>query len=525
MVRTDSCLATRILAAYLDSDAAKDRGVTGVYLLSGYLKSDAPSPAAKLNGKHDDAMDLDATATTQSSQNGLDDAQDEPEVVKIKTMLLVQQDELEGGGALSSVVEALPLAATFLRQHLHPANSVVDTARTAKSALFSPAPASHIYALAPARLTSLDLLTASSLSLIRPEVREQKWKAAPESTPAYGGIVHPEGERKIAQGKRKAPPMPPAAAAAPKAGPSGLSSKAKKDDSEDVKPSPAAKAKGKGKEKETASGKGTAKAKKEEPKIRPIGQLGGLFARKFDDSTSKKSKGKKKADSDEDDSDEEEDVKPKKVVPAKRKSTSPAVSRKKPAAAAAAAPPPAKAAPAKKDADIIMDDDDDWDMDEEAFLEVERAAEASAKARADKANASKAAASAASTTTAAKSNESKAERQKRELEVSTLRSLARLCTGCSLRGPPDELQAMMKSDDMDVDEDKKPSRAQSRMSLPPLPLSFCLADRPNRAAWARDTVSRTSSSSSTAQSKAANDKKKASAAPAQKSLGSFFKKG
>ncbi|GAA5862406.1 hypothetical protein JCM3774_002505 [Rhodotorula dairenensis] len=452
--------AKQLLAAYLASVPAKERGVTATYLLTGYLKRDGSASENKPNGGAD-AMDIDRPDATQSSQNGVDGEEDtRPKAVKTKTMMVVQQDELQ-----------------------------------AKSALFSPAPSSHVYALAPARLTSLGLLSVSALSLIRPEVREQKWKAAPEGAPAYGGIVHPDGERRVPQGKRKAapPPLP----AAPKAGPSGTSKPVKKEATAAADPKPVkGKGKGKGKEKESASAaaasKGKAKVKKEEPKIRPIGQLGGLFAKKFGDD-SKSKKGKKKADSDSDDDasegseQEDEDVKPtKKTVPAKRKSTSPAVSRKKPTPAA---PPPATkkaaapSAPAtkKKTPEIIMADDDDefgaWDMDEEALLEAERAAEQAVKAHAQT-KATNAPHASSTTVTAAGSaadkTETKAERQKRELEE------------------------MMKSDDMDLDE-KKPSRAPS--------------------------LSRASSSSSLAANKPATEKKKGAPAPAQKSLGSFFKKG
>lgn len=443
--------AKQILAAYLASDPAKERGVTATYLLSGYLKTDSAANGIE-NGKGADVMDIDGLDATQSSQNGAGgDEGALAEITQTKTMMVVQQNELE-----------------------------------AKTALFSPAPTSHVYALVPTRLTSLALLSASALSLIRPEVREQKWKAAPESAPAYGGIVHPDGERKVPHGKRKAPPMPAAAAVAPKAGPSGTSKPVKKDEAAtDSKP---VKGKGKAKEKESVSSAAASKgkAKKEEPKIRPIGQLGGLFAKKFDDSAMKKKKGKKKADSDEsdadgsdDDDEDEEEVKPKKSIPAKRKSTSPAVSRKKPAPAAAP-PQKATAVPAKKTPEIIMDDDDEfgaWDMDEEALLEAERAAEESVKAQAQAkaAGMSRGNSSTSKEASEPRKGETKAERQKRELEE------------------------MMKSDDMEIDE-KKPSRAPS--------------------------LSRTPSSSSAAANKSAAEKKKAAAAaPAQKSLGSFFKKG
>jgi hypothetical protein len=408
----------RILAAYLASDPAKERGVTATYLLTGYLKEDTAE-----NGKGADAMDIDGLDATQSSQNGAGgDEVALAEVVKTKTMMVVQQDELEGkSGGLLCRASVSCTRANRLRAK-----------NAAKTALFSSAPTSHVYALVPTRLTSLALLSASALSLIRPEIREQKWKVAPESAPAYGGIVHPDGERKVPQGKRKAPPMPAAAAAAaPKAGPSGTSKPAKKDQ-EVAAASKPVKGKGKGKEKETASSAAASKgkAKKEEPKIRPIGQLGGLFAKKLDDSATKKNKGKKKADSDDsdadgsDDDEDEEEVKPKKSIPAKRKSTSPAVSRKKPAPAAA---PPKKAttAPAKKKTpEIIMDDDDEfgaWDMDEEAMLEAERAAEESFKAQAQ-AKAAGMSRGNSSTSTSKEASEprkgeTKAERQKRELEV------------------------------------------------------------------------------------------------------------
>ncbi|KAJ8292473.1 hypothetical protein OF846_004252 [Rhodotorula toruloides] len=325
--------AKALLAAYHASDAAKEREIKAVYLLSGYLKKEETDGAAK-GQDGEDKMDVDGEDGTQATQQTQADG---TESVRVKTMALVQEDELE-----------------------------------AKRSLFTddPAPSSHIYALSPAHLTSLSLLSTTSLSLIPPSVRETKWKASPDDIPAYGGIVHPDGERKRkpGQGARKSAAMP----AAPKAGPSKDKAAVKKQAEPPAKP---AKGKGKAKE-EPAKGK-----KKDEPKARPIGQLGGLFARKFEDK-----KGKKKANSsDEEDDDEsaeeesEEDVKPKKkgsVVPAKRKSTSPAVSRKKPD------PPAAKSKAVKQEADIVMDDDDDdWAMDEEALLEAERAAEKQAASK------------------------------------------------------------------------------------------------------------------------------------------------
>lgn len=67
--------------------------------MSGYLKQDSAP-----NGNGADAMDIDGLDATQSSQNGAGgDEEALAEVVKTKTMMVVQQDELEGksGGLFS----------------------------------------------------------------------------------------------------------------------------------------------------------------------------------------------------------------------------------------------------------------------------------------------------------------------------------------------------------------------------------------------------------------------------------------
>lgn len=60
----------------------------------------------------------------------------------------------------------------------------------AKLLLFSSPPSKHVYSLSPAPLHSLVLLTGYQLALIAPD----KWKAPPAE--GYGGIVHPDGERR-----------------------------------------------------------------------------------------------------------------------------------------------------------------------------------------------------------------------------------------------------------------------------------------------------------------------------------------
>ena len=93
----------RILAAYLASDPAKERGVSATYLLTGYLKQDSAANGNS-NGNGTDAMDIDGLDATQSSQNGAGGEEEAlAEIVKTKTMMVVQQDELEGksGGFLS----------------------------------------------------------------------------------------------------------------------------------------------------------------------------------------------------------------------------------------------------------------------------------------------------------------------------------------------------------------------------------------------------------------------------------------
>lgn len=82
----------RLLAAYLASDPAKERGVTATYLLTGYLKRDQEK-----NGAEPDAMDLDEPGATPSSQNGANGQDDaHRESVKTKTIMIVHEDELQG---------------------------------------------------------------------------------------------------------------------------------------------------------------------------------------------------------------------------------------------------------------------------------------------------------------------------------------------------------------------------------------------------------------------------------------------
>ncbi|GAA5853727.1 hypothetical protein JCM8547_007425 [Rhodosporidiobolus lusitaniae] len=360
--------AKALLAAYLETDQAKERGVSAVYLLSGFLKKDEAKKSSQ-----EDAMDVDGEGATQQSQA----AEDENEVVPVRTMMLVPADELE-----------------------------------VKLALFTRPPSSHVYALTPTPLTTpqLSLLHTASLSLVSSSARE-KWKDAPTGdAAAYGGILHPDGVKKRKAGA-KIGPTPPVS----NAGPSAV-----KKEKEETKPD----VKGKGKEKAPEKGKGKEIKKKAADAGPKIGERRGLFSRSFDEPALKKKKGKGKASSDEEDSDEEddeseEDVKPKKTIPAKRKS-SPTVSRSNSVSTSSSFKPAAKLAPAKKTVDISFSDDDDdeaWAaMDDAAMMQMEQDAQKQADEKKKKAAASAAGGSAMKKGPPAGKKETKEEREKRELE-------------------------------------------------------------------------------------------------------------
>ncbi|GAA5837232.1 hypothetical protein JCM11251_004941 [Rhodosporidiobolus azoricus] len=363
--------AKAVLAAYLDTEQAKERGVSAVYLLSGSLKQEGKGKKAE----NASGMDVDGGDGMDSSQQREED--EAAEDIKVRTVKLVPAADLE-----------------------------------AQTALFSSPPTIHVYALTPTPLTTaqLSLLSTSSLSLVSSANRD-KWKTlSTEDSEGYGGIRYPDGvrKRKPGEGARGGA----TSAAKPAAAGSSKAATVKKE--EDKKPAPGAKGK-------------QVEKKKPEPKKKAtgpkIGQLRGLFSKSFDEPAPSK-KGKKKADSsdedeeDEEESEEQEDVKPaKKTIPAKRKS-SPTVPRSNSTSRASSSKPtpaPSKTAPPKKeDVDMTLDDDDDWAMDEEALMEAERAAQKQAdekaKAKAggggatDKSNAK------------GKGTETEAERQRRELE-------------------------------------------------------------------------------------------------------------
>ncbi|GAA6062413.1 hypothetical protein JCM10212_006048 [Sporobolomyces blumeae] len=410
--------AKRHLLDYVNDESARERGVSAVYLLSGTLNPvdeamDVEPPSSSLSGAQDKGKGKGKGKETGSGDR-----------VKVKTVMLVPADELE-----------------------------------AKRALFSPAPTLHVYALTPTRLDRSSFSTLTTCSLGHPDQSEHKarWKMAPDPEAVgqgYGGIVSADGEKKRATntsgGKGKAPST--TASTAGTNGKGGIS----KGESSKASTSTAKDDKGKGKAtaSTTAKGKkGTDPKKKKKdsaPAARPIGALGGLFARSF---PPKKASDDEEDDSEEeadDDDDEEEEEKPKKragssVVPAKRKSTSPAVSRKPAPAPAAkksvastssaktATKPkaastltaaftkkaPAKKAPSAAEVDIDLgDDDDDWAFDEEAMMELER--EAAAKVEKNKKPAPAAKVAVPSSKKGApikkKENETAAEREKRELE-------------------------------------------------------------------------------------------------------------
>ncbi|GAA5847033.1 hypothetical protein JCM9279_002660 [Rhodotorula babjevae] len=491
--------AKATLQAYFESDVAKERNVGAVWLVSGFLVPPPRAPVAP-NGTQarddDDAMDVDssaevgASAAAQGTQErgGAGEGGGVGKVVQRIVQRLVQNKDLEA---------QLPLFASTPRP-----------------------PSTHLYALLPApSLPDLALLGPAALSLVAPANRD-KWRAPPAAEDedkdaaqgTYGELVHPDGERrrvKGAAGRAAGAGASASMSAAKGKGKAPVAAAKKEDEDEDDKPVVAdvggnkakgAKAKGadsKAKDKKASkkdADKDKDKAKAKGPTSRPIGQLGGLFSRKFDEPPPKKAKGNKgkgkgKAASSDSDSDSDGDAsgassddddepapppKSKKVVPAKRKSSSPVVTRTKAVSSPAKAAAPNKT---KKAPDVVLDGDDgdefdDWAMDEEALLEAERAAEQQAATRKTSAGAS---ASASGSAGAGKAKESKADRQKRELEE------------------------MMQSDDT-MDIDSKPSR--SNLSRTPS-TSSAAPTKP------KPKTSSSSSGGGTAQ---------------QKGLGAFFKK-
>lgn len=394
-----------MLTAYLQEPSAKERGVSAVYLLSGFLTRN-PTNENEENGhkeEQDNGMDLDGKEEPTTTQ-GNDKKEEE---IKTRTVMLVSSEELEGESAEQP--RFTPLVLMDFAQF--PFVSIF----LAKSSLFSPAPSSHIYALTPSALprTEFSQLTTAYL----PIANSSKWKPPPDKDAiggGYGGITSADGKETKRKGKIVRKPTTTTAAANASASGSGSGSK--------VATKVEEKGKGKAstssttvKKEELSSSTTTKKGKKKveevpkkkaAPKIVPIGQRGGLFSKSF------AAKKEESSDEEEEEEESEEEVKPKKgkTVPAKRKSNSPQVARKAPPAPVKKPSP--KKAKGKEVIDLGDDDEDDWAMDEEAMAEMER--EANAKVQAKKPVPPKK----KPVVTKKKENETDSERQKRELEVS-----------------------------------------------------------------------------------------------------------
>ncbi|GAA6012542.1 hypothetical protein JCM11491_005427 [Sporobolomyces phaffii] len=355
--------AKSLLALYLDDPSAQERGVSAVYLVSGYLRPrEEPSTSTSNGGPRDEpdgaaaAMDLDEPPSSQPRGD------DERDVVQTRTVKLVAFSDLE-----------------------------------ATLSLFSPTPSHHVYSLTPAPLAPSDFsqLTTTYLPLAASDPKvTAKWKLAPDADApgrGYGGIVAwdgQEGKKRTGKLVRK-PTVEDTANKKAVASASNVKGKGKaKEDAPTAATATVSAAKGKKVVTKKDKDKEDKKKKKQDakPAARPIGQLGGLFSRQF---AAKKDESSEEEASDEEE--EEEEVKPKKgkakpVVPAKRKSTSPVVTRKAPPAPASRTvtkktspvKPKAKAA----DIEIDDDDDDDWAMmDEEAMAEMEREANEKVQAK------------------------------------------------------------------------------------------------------------------------------------------------
>lgn len=229
-------------------------------------------------------------------------------------------------------------------------------AGTAKLSLFN-SPSQHIYALSPAALPTIASLAPLALSSLA-ESSKSKWKPAPEG--GYGGITHPDGERKK-KGKGKAKAAPVTAPARP-------SSVVKK---EETKPAISDKDKGKGKATTTKTASIFNAPSTSKAPARKIGELGGLFAKA---SAAPKPEKKAKASS------------ASSTSTATKRKASPAPTRSKTVTKAV----PAPAAPPKKagrsngifgDEELASDEDlGDEDMwDEEAMREAEEEANRAAE--------------------------------------------------------------------------------------------------------------------------------------------------
>ena len=308
--------------AYLADPQAIERGVTPTWALSGVLAKAGKSTNGATNG---DAMDVDD-----------DEKIEVQEEVERRTILLVAAADLEGE---SAVISAFGQA--------DPSGDA-----SAKTALFLSTPHKHVYALSPIAPPTLSSLASYALTNIS-AAAQAKWKPAPAAKEGgYGGIVHLDGERKK-KGKGKAKAAPVTAPARTNSSTSVASTSASTSSKPAAKTAAPSASTSKSKASTSTSKASTSTSK---PAARPIGTLGGLFAKQA------------------------AAPKVEKKVPAKRKASPPPKSK-----TVTKAVPAPKAAPAKKagrsngifgDEELASDEDFDMDgddFDEEAMREMEEA--------------------------------------------------------------------------------------------------------------------------------------------------------
>ncbi|ORY84671.1 DNA polymerase subunit Cdc27 [Leucosporidium creatinivorum] len=386
--------AKAYLEAYSTDSSAVERGVTATWAVSGVLKDTAEGASSNgASGNSGEAMDVDGEEKVQAQ-----------EVIKKRCIMLVSAADLES-----------------------------------KLSLFV-SPSKHIYALSPSVPPTLSSLAPYALSSVA-ESSKAKWKPAPEG--GYGGITHPDGERKKkGKGKAKIAPVTAPARAA-----SGSAAGVKKEETKpkDVKPSTSdSKDKGKGKAPVKTASIFNAPSTSKAP-ARKIGELGGLFAKAS--AAPKPEKKEKKTSTTTTTS-----------TSTKRKA-SPAPTKSK--TITKAVTPPKAAAPPKKagrsngifgdeelasDEEIDLDGDDDM-WDEEAMREAEEEANRAAE--------KKKAAAASGSGRASRSSEVKTEVKKEEKGSDGLTAKERRIK------EQKELSALFSDDDDDMEVDPAPAKASS----------------------------------------------------------------
>lgn len=381
------------------------RGVAATWILTGVLSAVIA----------EDEMDIDG-----AEGKGKERATEVNE--GFRGVLIVQDADLQG--TLHSSHTFRFSSQAFVSADPHVFNSNLD-----KLSLFVSTPSSHIYSLSPVPLPTLEMLTGYALPSLfssSSETATSKWKKIPEG--GYGGISHPDGNREPLLDSDLPPPL------------ASTSTSKSTTVKQDIKPAPTIAAEKKSKptpapiaSKSTAKGKGTAAKEVSKPPakvFRPIGSLGGLFAKQTEAAVVKK----KKHDSPAPDSPVAKKKPKNKVVVEDKKKVVKKAGR-------------ANGAFADEEVETDSDGEDPWDEDAEAEMQALEDAE-NAKEAARKKEAAK--------------KKKEALEEKKKIAAERMKSSSSGKPSSSVVDKAKGLQDMMDLDDEDVKPVKEEIEGEDR---------------------------------------------------------------